>query len=284
VNTFAKFDAAVGALIVVAVVGVTQLREPAPPAPRSPAPSLSPRPSAPAPPIPTPEPEAIPFPSGPPETWGFPAAGELSPGWYVAKVNDVSHYGEGEGYAFGFNIAMPGWQSGGTDAEGYGGLITKGAVPSVDGAVIRFSSPDSVYTDPCAHTQGPALGHSAEELAAAMAGIPGVDVNGPYDTEIGSSREYPTIAKHVDLWIGSAPACGPGEDGFYLWFNERAGPLTGPRWVTSIDSTIGVWVFHPQSRYGLPRVVIDAETFRGGSPELQQEIQQIVDSITYYGG
>jgi hypothetical protein len=50
------------------------------------------------------------------------------------------------------------------------------------------------------------------------------------------------------------------------------------------DATQQAWIFVPDNRPGVwDRVVIEAETYEDASPEIEREIQQIVDSVMHGG-
>lgn len=225
-------------------------------------------------------------PSVPPpvEAMVFPPAGALAPGWYTAnvEVDPRSRFAMDHGYQFGFKLPASGWISSGSDRDGHGGYISKGTVPSPDGAVIRFSNPDRVYADPCRQTLGPPVGPSTEDLAAALASIPGTDASRPTEVELGFY--WYTTAQHVEVTVRDSIPCDPGEKGFYLWHNEGEGAFSGPRRATVGGSTINAWIFKQENRSDFPRILIEAETYQGVSAELEREIWQIVDSIWYYGG
>ena len=80
-----------------------------------------------------------------------------------------------------------------------------------DGAGFIFwldEAPIGVYADPCAHVQGPPIGQSTADLAAAVAALPGTDlVSGPSDVTVGG---HP--AKHVVITFRDDVDCnGDGQ-------------------------------------------------------------------------
>jgi len=207
------------------------------------------------------------------EDWVFPPAGELAPGWYPAIVgSNQPNPASPSGFGFLFYVPTSGWISSGPDAEGMGGSISKGTALSADGAVIRFSNPDRVHADPCTHTLGPPVGESVDDLVAAMATIPGIDVTGPFHFGL----KYST-AKHLVLTVRDDIACEPQD--FYLWHDE----VEGPRSAAALGSKIQVWIFNPNNRPIFGRIVIEAETYEGAGPEIEREIRQIVYSIEHGG-
>jgi hypothetical protein len=58
------------------------------------------------------------------------------------------------------------------------------------------------------------------------------------------------------------------------------------RRLRSLRDPIRVWIFHPNDRAGARccgMVVIEAETYAGASPEIEREIQRIIDSVSHGG-
>ncbi len=204
-----------------------------------------------------------------------PEPGELAPGYYVAVVDsDPALDGCCPQGSFGFTFRVPSasWVSGDREPGWQDGSISRGMVGSPDGAIIRWGNPERIYADPCAGTLGPPIGESVGDLAAAMATIPGVRVSGPTEVPLRWST-----AQHVVLTIPDGLPCDP--QAFGLWWDER----TGPRTVTAPGSRIEVWIFNPNDRSVFGRVVIEAETYPGVSPEVEREIAQIVASVDHGG-
>jgi hypothetical protein len=243
-STFAKFGLAAAAVVVVAVIGINLL-----PVGSgvgggpavTPLPSPSPTPTLP-PPSPSPTPVAV-----------LPPAGDLAIGRHDLTLNGVS-----------FSIAVPasGWVSNGD----FG--IDKGVLPSTwDGGFIFWNSaPDGIFTDPCTQKEGPPVGSSAVDLADAAASVPGTVATGPTDVTVGA---YP--AKLVVVNIPEVAACTA--ENFYLWWDRQ---LTG-RYASELGSTIKVWIVDVNGTI----IWIDGEIGKDASPEVGQEIQQIIDSIQF---
>jgi hypothetical protein len=85
-------------------------------------------------------------------------------------------------------------------------------------AIIYWTSfPHGDYADPCADLLTPSIGRSAAALAAAVATAPGTKlVKGPSNVTLGG---HP--AKHVALTVRENVGCDPGF--FYSWPNYRLG-------------------------------------------------------------
>jgi hypothetical protein len=251
-NTYAKLAIGVAAVAVVAVVGINLL------APRSdggvggPAASAAPSPS----PLPSPKPSPPPSPAA-----DFPPEGPISAGTHRAVA-------DGD-LPFSFTVPTSGWR---VDP---GNSIGTGEYPQPDYIGIDFwlNAPDNVYTDACAHAPlDPAPSPTTAGLASAVAGVPYADlVSGPSSTVVGG---HP--AQQIVLTIKEDLACDPHDA--YLWYDESSGGATGGwRWAEGLGATYRVWIIDVD---GKP-VWIDAYTFPRAKPELDQEIQGVIDSITF---
>jgi len=251
-NAFAKFAVATAAVVVIAVAGINLL-------PASSGVGGEPRVS----PSPSPSPTAPPSPS--PTARAFPAPGDLSIGMHAMIRGGVP-----------FSISLPtaGWQS----EQGY--FIGKDVGVGPDGASFLFWDPDpqGVYADPCAHRLRPPAGPSPADLAADVSTIPGTDVvSGPSDVTVGGRD-----AIQVVITVPEDAPCEASEDsGFLLWYDEGPGSGCGgppcPRYPSALGVTIRVWIVDVHGT----RLFIEAESYKGAGPEVEQEIQQIVDSIQF---
>jgi hypothetical protein len=178
------------------------------------------------------------------------------------------------GVPLSLNVPTAGWRS----EQGY--FINKDTGATPNGASFLFWNPDpeGVYADPCAHRLSPPAGPSTADLAAAVSTIPGTDVvSGPSDVTVGGRA-----AKHVVLTVPEDVKCGPGDGGFYLWYDQGqgsgcAGSEACPRYPTKLGVTIRVWIVDVDGT----RLFIEAESYKGAGPEVEQAIQQIVDSIRF---
>jgi hypothetical protein len=244
VNNVARVAIAAVVIAVVVVVGINLF--PAGDEPGGGGPAVSPSPSL--------SPTLLPS-SSPTTAIPFPPAGELEVGRHPVTIDGVS---------FSFEVPTSGWFS--TPAR-TGGFIQRGADNATAPAWMLFWSLVDVYADPCNHTVlSPPVGPTAADLAAAMSAIPGTDATGPTGVTIG---ELP--GKHVVLTVREDVACD-AED-FYLW----AGPGNSSRYASQLPTTIRVWIVDVDGK----RIVIESELLAGGTPELDQEMDQIVDSIRF---
>lgn len=256
-HIYAKLAIGAAVVLVAAVVGINLLPvsggaggpPAAAPSPSTSSPSPSPSPSL--PPLPTP--------TAPAE---LPPDGPLAAGTYPLVF---------EGVPGSFTLASSGWRSNG----GWLDAGPEGSYEGPDSAGLRFwgSSPDNVYADPCAHTPlDPAPDVSSGALAAAVAGMPGIDVvTQPTAITIdGRSGQYVAFTIRDDI------DCAAHD--FYLWYDDSTGgPTGGWVWASALGSLHRVWIID----LGGTVAWIDSETFSGAKPELDQEIQGIVESIRF---
>ena len=124
-------------------------------------------------------------------------------------------------------------------------------------------------TDPCGSVAGPASASPAE-LADAVAALPGVDVvTAPEDVTVGGRP-----AKHVVIRVRDDIECAPQL--FKMWYVGTADNHIF-RFATALKQTSRVWILDVEGGH----FWFEVETYDGASPELDQEIQEIVDSIEF---
>jgi hypothetical protein len=248
-NSLAKVATAIAAVVVAAVVGVNLL-------PLGGGPGELPTPS------PTPSPS--PPPQLSPAAIAFPAAGAVDPGRHTLTESGIE-----------FSLEVPdGWYSSGLNCSVCtkdAGWLERGSGPDGDPSTawMPIWHIDGVYTDPCAHTPGPEA-TSAAELAAAVAALPGTDVvTAPENVTVGG---HP--AKHVVIKVRDDIDCAAGT--FYMWYEDTG--ANDYRWASVLGQTNHVWIIEVE---GVGRVWVEAETYKGASPALEQEIQAMIDSIQF---
>lgn len=247
-NTFAKLAAAAVAVVVVAVVGYNLL------------PSRSGSGGS-----PTPTPSASPAPSPATSTAStsvtFPPAGALAVGRHTLTEDDIV-----------FSIQVPdGWHSSGPNCSGCanadGGWLQKGPDDSTDAGSVWMPvwSVDGVASDPCRRTPAP-VATSVAELADDVATIPGTElVSGPEDVVVGGRP-----AKHVVITIPTNIGCPAHQ--FNMWADHGIF-----RHATALEQTNRVWIVDLDGK----RFWIEAETYKGSTAALDQEIQAMIDSIQF---
>jgi hypothetical protein len=252
-NSVAKFAIGAAAVALVAVAGLAVLRPTVGPGPgRVASPSLATTPS--------PGPTSASSPSARADV--FPSAGPIPPGRQRFSEDEIV-----------FSFAVPdGWSSSGFECAGCagpGGWLTRGVEGTPTGAWLLIWSVDGVSSDPCGVGAAP-VAASAVELADAVAALPGTDVvTAPEDVTVGGRP-----AKHVVITVPDDIDCAPRQ--FDMWYVGNA-DFHVFRWATALKQTNRVWILDVDGKH----FWFEVETYDGASPELEQEIQEIVDSIQF---
>ena len=192
-----------------------------------------------------------------------PGVDDFSAGRHAILVDDVH---------FSFGVPTTGWGP-------FGSLLISKSVAGPQGAeaiVFWAGFPDGTDADPCINA--PVERWTAADVAAGIAAASGTElVAGPTDVTVGG---HP--AKHVVVVVREDAGCDPGF--FYNWKAQTGGTL----WVRSeLGDRISVWIVNVDRRLlfiagevhenlgpGVPFTV-------GGRARLEQEIQEIVDSIRF---
>ncbi len=261
-NAYAKLLVAAAAVVVVVVVGINLMPASAGVGGGGAVPTASPTPA------PTPSPTPVPTPAATPVANDYPRETDLKVGTrYPWIVNGVP---------LSLAVPAPGW----TTIGAVPSTMNRGAAAAdgpLTGSWFILWDVDNVNAVPCTTTAlATAPGSSAADLAAAVAAIPKVTVvTGPSDVTVGGRP-----AKHLVLRLPDTLGCAP--DKFNLWFESNApgcGGDTGPCWryASEAGQTIAIWIVDAPAG----RVFIEAETYKGTSPEVSDEIQQIVDSVQF---
>jgi hypothetical protein len=100
-----------------------------------------------------------------------------------------------------------------------------------------------------------------------VATLPGTDVvTAPEDVTVGGRP-----AKHVVITVREDVGCPAGT--YCMWY-DTSGDF---RWATALGQTNRVWIVDVDGA----SLWIEAETYKGASPELEQEIQAMIDSIQF---
>ncbi|MBI2781654.1 MAG: hypothetical protein HYX55_07665 [Chloroflexi bacterium] len=232
-NSIAKVAIAAAAVVVVAVVGISLV----------PGGGLGAKP--------TPSPTATPTPPR------FPPTGPLAVGRHSMTLG---------GATFTFALSTPDWSSNGEWGIDKSVLSLK---PQGAGFIFWDNAADGVYSKPCDGLKAPAVGPSAAALAAAITGIPGIQVvSGPTAVTVGGKP-----AQKVVVRIPDNPGCAP--ESFFLWYDDSNDG--NQRYASQAGQTIRVWIIE----VGGKRIQIDGETFVGAGAQVDNELQGIVDSIQF---
>lgn len=253
-NTFTKLAIAATAVVVLAVVGINLLPGGGGTVG---APAASPSSSPTASPSPSPSPTTVSV---------FPPAGELAVG---------AHAFVRGGIPFSLSLPTTGWVG---DGKYWISKDESGASDQQVSLLIWDPDPEGAYADPCKHAlQSPPAGPSVSDLATAVSTVPGTDVKEISTVVVGGHQ-----AKHVVLTVREDAKCAAGDGGFYLWYDQGPGSDCAPdvacaRYATALGDRIHVWIVE----VGGKRLFLEAETRKDASPEVERQIQQIVDSIQF---
>jgi hypothetical protein len=162
-----------------------------------------------------------------------------------------------------FDLAPPGW-------AGYGDrYFTKNIQGSqaAEAVVFMGTVPTGEYDATCDQLLGDLHEPTAASLATVMSATPGAVVTGPQDVAVGG---WP--ARYLSLEVREDHGCDPGY--FFVWPAVWGGAL----WVmTAPGAMVQVWLVEVDSTL----VVVEAITTDEATPELEAEIQAIVDSIRF---
>lgn len=218
--------------------------------------------AGPSSPTPTEQPAASEAPSEAPAT--FAPAGQLEAG----KRYDV---------AFGSNL-VPATFAVPTSKWGSNGqfLLWVGTGEYFKRAHMFFWTgvdPVGVFADPCAGEASPPAGPTAADLAAAIAALPGTELlSGPSDVTIDGRA-----GKVVEILVPADIPCSPGT--FLLWYDLGCPTEAGcARYASWKDSIIRVWVIELDDG---GRAVVEAERIADDNPAIDQEFDDIVNSIDF---
>jgi hypothetical protein len=253
-NGYAKLAIAAAAVLLVAVVGLNLM----PIGGGLGGPAASPTPS------PSPTPTATATPAASPAV--LPELGSIPVGRFLMVEN---------GQPFTMEFSTEGWaRDVGADRTSPN-LEKNGGMPGPDTAWMPIWGIDGVFTDPCRGVRGPKLSPSASALAAAVASLPNTEVvTAPEKVTVGGREAmYVAIRFHDDV------GCAPSD--YKMWWDDHpcggAGAEPCGRFVTAGGETNYVWIVEINGTH----VWIEAETYKGAKPEVQQEIQRMIDSIRF---
>jgi hypothetical protein len=248
-NNVLRVGLVAAAVVIIAVIAINLL-------PGSPSPGGEP--SVPQ----TPQPSATPAPSDATAHDVSPRAGTLEPGTrYDVTRGPLS---------FTFAVPTLGWQSDGR-------FWMQGHSGSPDHTELSFALSTGIpgiYTDPCAHEGQELFDATSAGDAEAMASLASVDVvNTPADVTV-DGHSGTSVAIHVPEDLGCA------NSDYWLFHGADCPEITVectmyPSWL---DSTLRYWFIDVD---GGRLMVQAAQRYSDASADLEQEIQQIVDSIQF---
>jgi hypothetical protein len=237
-NITIRFAIGAAAVVVVAVIGFNFLPS------RSGVgggPAATPTPA----PTPTPTPIALPL---------YPQTVVVSePGTYV--IDDP--------FPIPVTISLPaGWA--GKVGGPYAAYLDKAG----GGAAIAFTLSQSIYADPCSD-QGfldPQPGPTVDDLAIALAGLPGLDATTAADVNVDGYRGKQLTLTAPDTFDG----CTLTRDGYRIW-QLPLGAISS----FAPGERMALWILDVDGK----RLVISSDTFPATTATEQSEVQEILDSI-----
>jgi hypothetical protein len=159
--------------------------------------------------------------------------------------------------------APPGWE-GKIGGPYYVQLTPTGRADGV--ALFIF---DKVYADPCHYERGfinPAVGPSVDDLATALAAIPGLNASPATDISLGGYSGKQLIVSAPTSFTG----CTPSPDGYAVWQL----PL-GANYSFTPGQVSRLWILDVDGQ----RLVIDVAQVRGQSQRDADAAQALLDSI-----
>lgn len=201
-------------------------------------------------------------PSAPPPS---PSASSESPEsrtWPVGTLQAQRYHVTVEGLRFSFAPPSDRWRS-----VAAGELLTGSGTPHTargdDYAwMIQGEDITAVATDPCDGKSVEVDGSSIDDLAAALATIPGMSAEQPVATTVGGLP-----AKVVTLTVDPDPPCDT--DLFWMFGQTSLHP-------NSVNSIIRIWITEVDGQ----RYVFFTDQ-ASADPRVEREIQQIIDSIQF---
>ena len=159
-----------------------------------------------------------------------------------------------------------------TVPEGWntGGLRSTLAQIGSSGGGLAFTVVEGVYADPCHLEAGlvdPAVGPSADDLASALAALPGIEVAGPTDTIVDGHRAV-TMTLTGPPSVASCTAPDDGGPKFRIW--------GAPEWQwLAANERNRIWIVEVSGS----RLVIVAAEFPDATPQFLAELNEAIASI-----
>ena len=151
---------------------------------------------------------------------------------------------------------------------------------------ISLLGPDSVYNEPCGQVEGPPIGDPADFFAPLGANAAGlVDALRTIDgvSVLSSSTELYHPYTVLGLAVPEDIGCDPEE--YALWRTEGQ----APRHPSAVPTRFRLWVLdlssdrHIAAIHGSDRAFIEAELHMGANAGIEEELQEIVDSMGFPG-
>ena len=241
-NATIRLAIGAAALVVAAVIGINFLPSGS---------GIGGGPAATPTPAPTPTPTPIAFPVYP----------------QTLVVPELGSYRAGDPFPIPVTINVPaGWV--GNVGGPYAAYLNKPSSGANGGAAIAFSLSQSIYADPCRNQRflDPQPGPTVDDLASALASLPGFDVTNPTEVTVDGYRGKQLTLTAPDNFDG----CTLSREGYRLWQL----PL-GAIFSLTPGERMALWIVDVNGQ----RLVVSSETFPATTAQQQAEAQEILDSI-----
>ena len=213
--------------------------------------------AAPATVSPSPSPSRIPTPTPTPILLPADGSSVAGPGDFQA----------GDPFPIPVTVTLPvGWVA---NVGGPNATFIKTVGDSV-GSAIGLTLNQSLYADPCNETGllQPQPGPTVDDLATALANLPGFDATIPTEVTVDGYRGKQLTLKAPDNFT----ACATSPDRYRAWTLPLGADLA---FAPGQQTTLSILDIDGQ------RLVISADTYAKTTPQTQAEAQQIVDSIRF---
>jgi hypothetical protein len=212
---------------------------------------------------------ATPAPTSAPSSTPTPTAMPLTSQTLV--VPELATYQAGDPFRIPVTMTVPaGWQ--GNIGGPYAVFLSKPSGSANGGADIAFSLSQTLYADPC--TSGadlaPQPGPTVEDLAAALASLPGLAATTPTAATVSGFSGTQLTLTAPD---GSG-ACMGSPDGYQVWRLPLGGIL-----AMTPGEQMALWILDVNGQ----RLVVSSETRSATTAQEKAEAQAILDSIHIEG-
>jgi hypothetical protein len=179
-------------------------------------------------------------------------------------VPELGVYLAGDPFPIPVTITVPAGWVGKVGGE-YAAYLDK---PSGSGASIALSLSQTIFADPCIDRGllDPQPGPAVDDLASALASLPGFDVTIPTEVTVDGYRGMQLTMTAPDNFDG----CTLSSEGYRVWRLPR-----GAVFSFTPGQRMALWIVDVNGE----RLVVSSETYPATTVEELAEVQEILDSI-----